>query len=146
MKVLIINGPNINLIGIREVSIYGTQTYQDLVQFIHTVASNLKMECEVFQSNHEGVLIDAIQEARLLYDGIIINGGGYTHTSIAIMDALKSIHLPVIEVHLSDIKNREDFRKFSYLSLVSVETICGLGFKGYELSLEKMKEILRKKI
>lgn len=132
MKILVINGPNLNMLGIREKNIYGDRTYPELVGYIERQAEKHGVSVEVWQSNHEGRIIDKIQEAYEKFDGIIINGGGYTHTSIAIMDAIKAVHLPAVEVHLSDIYSREDFRKHSYLSLACEKTICGLGFRGYD--------------
>ncbi|MBR6700876.1 MAG: type II 3-dehydroquinate dehydratase [Firmicutes bacterium] len=131
MNILVINGPNLNMLGIREREIYGQRTYPELVGYIERCAEDHGIKVEVYQSNHEGAIIDKIQDAYGKADAIIINGGGYTHTSIAIMDALKAVMLPAVEVHISDIHNREEFRKHSYLSLVCEKTICGLGFKGY---------------
>ncbi|MBR6503510.1 MAG: type II 3-dehydroquinate dehydratase [Firmicutes bacterium] len=136
MKILVINGPNLNMIGIREKEIYGTRTYPELVGYVERCAEDLGLETEVVQSNHEGAIIDFIQEAYGRYDGIVINGGGYTHTSIAIMDALKAVEIPSVEVHLSDILSREDFRHHSYLSMVCEKTICGKGFEVYREALE----------
>lgn len=136
MKLLIINGPNLNMLGIREKEIYGQQTYHELVRFIERSAEDKNIDVEVFQSNHEGDIIDKIQEAYGKADGLIINGGGYTHTSVAIMDAIKAVQLPAVEVHISDISQREDFRKLSYLSMVCEKTICGKGFKGYEEAMD----------
>lgn len=136
MKILVINGPNLNFIGIREPEVYGDQTYPELVGYIERKAEDFGVEVEVTQSNHEGTIIDKLQEAYEKFDAVIINGGGYTHTSIAIMDAIKSIQKPCVEVHLSDIHAREDFRKQSYLSLVCEKTICGKGFAGYAEAIE----------
>lgn len=132
MNILVINGPNLNMLGIREKDIYGHRTYPELVGYIERCAEDQGVKVEVYQSNHEGCIIDRIQEAYGKVDGIIINGGGYTHTSVAIMDAIKAVMIPAVEVHISDINNREKFRKHSYLSLVCEKTICGLGFKGYD--------------
>lgn len=131
MKILVLNGPNLNMLGIREKDIYGEQTYPELVGYIERIAEAESAEIEIYQSNHEGDIIDRIQEAYGVADGIIINGGGYTHTSIAIMDAIKAVQLPAVEVHLSDISSREDFRKLSYLSKVCEKSIMGRGFAGY---------------
>lgn len=143
MKILVLNGPNINMLGIREPSIYGKETYQDLVDYINKWSNELNIEVEVFQSNHEGVLIDKIQEAYYhKIDGIIINGGGYTHTSIAILDALKSVQIPTVEVHISDIKKRDAFRTHSYIGLYAFKSIMGYGLNGYKMALVALKEKL----
>ncbi len=132
MKILVINGPNLNFLGIREPEIYGSDTYEDLCKLIYNKAKEINLELEIFQSNHEGEIIDKIQEAYFKkVDGIVINPGGYTHTSIAIMDALKAVMIPCVEVHISDINGREEFRKNSYISLVAKKTIKGHGFNGY---------------
>ena len=136
MKILVINGPNLNMIGIREKEIYGTRTYPELVGYIERCAEDAGVETEVVQSNNEGTIIDFIQEAYGRIDGIIINGGGYTHTSVAIMDALKAVQIPAVEVHLSDIFKREEFRRFSYLSMVCEKTISGKGFEVYREAIE----------
>ncbi len=134
--ILVINGPNINMLGIREPDIYGKNTYEDLVDYIYKQAEIRQIKAEIFQSNYEGEIITMIQNSISKYDGIIINAGGYTHTSIAILDALKAVNLPVVEVHLSDISNREDFRKNSFISLVAKKVIKGKGFLGYSEALE----------
>lgn len=140
MKLLVLNGPNINMLGIREPHIYGTQTYQDLCQLINEYCQKHNIEVEIFQSNHEGVLVDKIQEAYFnKIDGIVINPGAYTHTSIAILDALKSVNIPCIEVHISNVDNREDFRKISYVSLACKKTIKGLGLIGYIHAIEELR-------
>jgi 3-dehydroquinate dehydratase II len=144
MKCLVINGPNLNLLGIREPSIYGYSNYQDLVEYIRNIGHVLNMEIEIFQSNHEGALIDKIQSAYKTYDGIIINPAAYTHTSIALMDALKAVNLPSIEVHLSDISQREAFRKTSYVSLACLKTFSGEGFLSYQKALEHLYVYLKK--
>ena len=131
MKILVINGPNLNMLGIREPGIYGKSTYADLLEMISSHAGEKGVEVEFFQSNHEGDIVDKIQEAYKKADGIVINPAAYTHTSIAILDALKSVGIPTVEVHISDISEREDFRKFSYVSLYAEKTICGKGFSGY---------------
>ncbi len=141
MKVLIINGPNLNMIGIREPSIYGNNTYDDLVSYCKDAANELGIEVDIFQSNHEGAIIDKIQEAYKKVDGIVINAGAYTHYSIAIMDALKSVDIPTVEVHLSDVYKREEFRHVSYIKLVSIQTIVGLGFEGYKKAMETLKRL-----
>ncbi len=136
MKLLIINGPNLNMLGIREPDIYGKQTFAALEEYIRTNAKALGHDVTLFQSNHEGAIVDTIQEAYGVFDGIIINPAAYTHTSVAILDALKAVAIPAVEVHLSDISDREDFRKHSYVSMVAKKTICGLGFEGYKAALE----------
>ena len=136
MKILVINGPNLNMLGIREPSIYGKQDFSALVQYIKDSASELGLEVTLFQSNHEGAIVDNIQEAYGVYDGIVINPAAYTHTSVAILDALKSVGIPTVEVHISDINTREEFRRHSYVSMVAKQTICGLGFEGYRRALE----------
>ena len=136
MKVLVLNGPNINFLGIREPEIYGKTTYSQLVEKISAHACELGIEVTFFQSNHEGEIVDIIQSAYGLYDGIVINPAAYTHTSVAILDALKAVGIPTVEVHLSDINSREEFRKHSFVSIIAVKTICGLGFEGYRKALE----------
>lgn len=131
MKFLVINGPNLNMLGIREPDIYGKNTYADLVRLITEHAEKLNVDVECFQSNHEGSIVDKIQEAYGKRDGIIINPGAYTHTSIAILDALKSVGIPAIEVHISDVDSREEFRKISYITSYCIERIAGMGFAGY---------------
>ena len=138
MKILVLNGPNLNMLGVREPEIYGKQSYHALVDFIHDTASELGCEVEVRQSNHEGVLVDWIQEALGKFDGIIINPAAYTHTSVAILDALKAVALPAIEVHLSDINTREPFRHTSYAGMACIKTIKGLGFEGYRQALQAL--------
>lgn len=132
MKILVINGPNLNFLGIREVSIYGSNTYNDLCTLILDKAKKLNIDIEIFQSNSEGKIIDKIHEAYFnKVDGIVINPAGYTHTSVAILDALKAVMIPTVEVHISDIKARESFRQHSFVSMVAKKTIAGLGFQGY---------------
>ena len=137
MKILVINGPNLNMLGIREPDIYGSQTFSALEDFIRASALELGHEVVLFQSNHEGEIVDTIQRAYGIFDGIVINPAAYTHTSVAILDALKAVAIPTVEVHLSDINSRDEFRKFSYVSLVAKNTICGLGFEGYKKALEE---------
>ena len=139
MKILVINGPNLNMLGIREPDIYGKQSFAALEEFIRRSAEELGHSVTLFQSNHEGAIIDAIQEAYGKYEGIVINPAAYTHTSIAILDALKAVGIPTVEVHLSDINTREDFRKHSFVSLIAKKTVCGLGFEGYKVALEYFK-------
>ncbi len=131
MKILIINGPNLNLLGLREPEIYGNRTYDALCASIRDFCAEAGAECEIFQSNHEGVLVDKIQEAYGKVDGIIINPAAYTHTSVAILDALKAVAIPTVEVHISKVSEREAFRQTSYVSLCAIKTIQGLGFEGY---------------
>ncbi len=131
MKILVINGPNLNMLGIREPDIYGKATLDDLETMIAEKCSGMGIECSFFQSNHEGDLVECIQEAYQDADGIIINAGAYTHTSIAILDALKAAGIPAVEVHISDISERESFRSLSYVSYYAMKTIIGKGFNGY---------------
>lgn len=131
MRILVINGPNLNMLGIREPEIYGRQTYGDLVELIGAEAAKLGVEAEFVQSNHEGALVDAIQSAYGRCDGIIINPAAYTHTSIALLDAVKSVGVPTVEVHISDPDTREEFRKLSYIRKACIATVKGKGFAGY---------------
>lgn len=131
MKILVINGPNLNLLGLREPEIYGKQSYAALLDYISETAEALGVEAEFFQSNHEGALVDAIQQAYGSADAIIINPAAYTHTSVAILDALKAVALPAVEVHLSDVSQREPFRQVSYAGMACVKTFSGMGFAGY---------------
>ncbi len=135
-KILIVNGVNLNMLGVREKSIYGEKSYKDLVRYLKTCAKGLKIKIKIFQSNIEGEIVDCIQFARGRADGIVINAGAYTHTSIAILDALKAVEIPTVEVHLSDINAREEFRQFSYISQVAIKTIVGKGFEGYGEALQ----------
>ena len=136
MKILVINGPNLNMLGIREPDIYGKQDFAALQSFIRNAAEELGHEVTLFQSNHEGEIVDAIQAAYKVFDGIVINPAAYTHTSVAILDALKAVGIPTVEVHLSDINTREEFRKHSFVSMIAKKTVCGLGFEGYRKALE----------
>lgn len=136
MKILVINGPNLNMLGIREPDIYGKQDFEALQKYIRECADALSLKVTLFQSNHEGEIVDVIQAAYGVYDGIVINPAAYTHTSVAILDALKAVGIPTVEVHLSDINSREEFRRHSFVSLVAKKTIAGLGFEGYKLALE----------
>ncbi|MCR5173839.1 MAG: type II 3-dehydroquinate dehydratase [Oscillospiraceae bacterium] len=142
MKVLVINGPNLNMLGIREPGVYGNGSYNDLVALIRRTAEEEGMETDFFQSNHEGALVDAIQQAYGVYDGLILNPGAYTHTSIAILDALKAVSLPAVEVHISDVSKREPFRQISYAGMACVKTYMGLGFDGYLHALRFLKQYL----
>ena len=142
MKLMIINGVNLNMLGIREPGIYGNTTYQDLVNFLEEKAKERNIEIKVVQSNHEGVLVDFIQECYFeKYDGIIINPGAYTHTSIALLDALKAVNIPAVEVHISDVSKREEFRQVSYISLAVIARVMGKGINGY---IEAMDILLNK--
>ena len=136
MKILFLNGPNLNMLGIREPEIYGQKTYSDLEQYIRDFSAELGIECKILQSNHEGVLVDAIQEAYGVMDAIVINAAAYTHTSIAILDAMKSVCLPAVEVHLSDVSKREDFRQLSYVGMACEQVFSGHGFAGYRMAAE----------
>lgn len=142
MKLLVINGPNLNMLGIREPAIYGRATYADLLDLIKAEADRLGVEVSFFQSNHEGALVDAIQAAYGKVDGIVINPGAYTHTSVALLDAVKAVGLPTVEVHISDPDTREDFRKNSYIRAACVKTIKGRGFEGYLEALRFLKDSL----
>lgn len=145
MKLLVINGPNLNMLGIREPEIYGTLTYPELCTYIQNIGIENSVEIALFQSNHEGAIVDRIQEAYQTVDGIIINPGAYTHTSIAILDALKSVNLPAIEVHLSNPFEREKFRHISYVSLACFQSFYGEGIIGYQKAIHAMLELLQKK-
>ena len=136
MRILIINGPNMNMLGIREPEVYGAQSYEDLLDFISDAAEELGAKPVFFHSNSEGAIIDAIQDALGEFDGIVINPAAYAHTSIAIADALKAVGIPAVEVHLTDINAREQYRRFSYTSDACLKTICGMGFEGYREALE----------
>lgn len=136
MKILVINGPNLNMLGIREPGIYGNENYETLLVQIEEWARELDCEVECFQSNHEGAIIDEIQAAYGDFDGIVINAGGYTHTSIAIMDAIRAVGIPAVEVHISDITKRESFRNSSFVGLACVAHYIGLGIEGYKKALE----------
>jgi len=144
VKILVINGPNLNMLGIREPDIYGRTTYADLLVMIKKEADVIGVDVEFMQSNHEGDIVDAIQAAYGNTDGIIINPGAYTHTSVAILDALKSVGIPAIEVHISDPDTREEFRKISYVRLACIDTIKGRGLSGYTDALKQMAEYLKK--
>lgn len=139
-KILVINGANLNMLGIREKAVYGEKTYRDLITFIKKSAKERGLKVKIFQSNHEGEIVDEIQRAYRRYDGIIINAGGYTHTSVVIADALKAVDIPTVEVHLTDIYAREDFRKRSFISSVAKKTIVGKGFPGYADALDYFAE------
>lgn len=140
MHLLVINGPNLNMLGIREPDVYGKNTYADLCNMIKAKADEMNVTVELFQSNYEGAIVDKIQEALGKADGIVINPAAYTHTSVAILDALKAVRIPACEVHISDINSREEFRKFSYVSLYAEKTVAGYGFDGYIMAMEYLKE------
>ena len=143
MKLLIINGPNLNLLGLREPDVYGSRNYAELVRMIDRHAVELGVECAVFQSNHEGAIVDRIQQAYYEgVDGIVINPAAYTHTSVALLDALKAVSIPAVEVHISNVSEREDFRQISYVRLAAIATIAGKGFEGYLEAMDLLKERL----
>ena len=144
MKILVINGPNLNMLGIREPDHYGRETYSDLVAKIEKYCEEKAIECECYQSNHEGCLVDKIQQAYGNIDGIVINPGAYTHTSVAILDAVKSVMIPTVEVHISKVEEREDFRQISYIRLAAVKTITGLGTDGYLRGIDFLIDYLKK--
>lgn len=141
MKLLIINGPNLNLLGVREPDIYGKKDFAALEAFIREVCAAEGIECELFQSNHEGAIVDKIQSALGRFDGIVINPAAYTHTSVAILDALKAVALPAVEVHLSDVSAREEFRHISYAGMACEKTFMGLGFDGYKEAILYLKRL-----
>ena len=136
MKLLVLNGPNLNMLGIREPNLYGKQDYKALVSYIKGVAKENGVSVKVVQSNYEGKLVTLIQKAKDKFDGIIINAGAYTHTSVAILDALKAVGLLTVEVHLTDINSREEFRRLSYVSMIAEKQIAGKGFEGYKQAIE----------
>ncbi len=145
MRILVINGPNINMLGIREPGIYGSETYSSLVKLISDYCDSREIEVEFFQSNHEGAIVDRIQEAYGVFDGIVINPAAYTHTSVAILDALKAVSIPAVEVHISAVNEREDFRQISYAGKACVKTYMGLGFNGYIEAVKFLEDYLTKK-
>lgn len=140
MHLLIINGPNLNMLGIREPDIYGKSTYADLCDMIKSKADEMNVTIELFQSNHEGSIVDKIQEAYKKADGIVINPAAYTHTSVAILDALKAVAIPTCEVHISDVDSREEFRRISYVGLYAEKKFAGYGFDGYLMAMDYLKE------
>ena len=144
MKILVINGPNINMLGIREPDVYGKQTFADLLAFLDRIAAEEGIEIEQYQSNHEGCLVDKIQEAYGRFDGIVINPAAYTHTSVAILDALKAVSLPAVEVHISNVDAREPFRQISYPGMACIHTIKGQGLDGYRQAVCYLKAYLTK--
>ena len=144
MKLLVINGPNLNLLGRREPDIYGREDFAALCAFIRSAAAEVNAEVELYQSNHEGDIVDKIQDAIDRFDGIVINPAAYTHTSIAILDALKAVGIPAVEVHISDVSKREAFRQISYAGMACVKTYMGLGLDGYRQAILWLKEYLEK--
>lgn len=140
MKILVLNGPNLNMLGIREPGIYGKQDFSALLELLQEAGREAGVTVNQYQSNHEGDLVDAIQAAYGVYDGIVINPGAYTHTSIAILDALKAVAIPAVEVHISDVDNREPFRQISYAGMACVKTYKGLGLEGYRKAIHFLKE------
>ncbi len=142
MKILVLNGPNINMLGIREPDIYGKEDFKTLCKNIEEYAREKKIEVKLYQSNHEGCLVDEIQGAYGVFDGIVINPGAYTHTSIALLDAVKAVGIPTVEVHISDVSKREDFRQISYIRSACVKTIAGHGIAGYTEALDFLREKL----
>ena len=144
MKSLVINGPNLNMLGLREPSIYGERSYKALVELIETVCRDEEIQVEVFQSNHEGAIVDKIQAAYGVFDGIVINPAAYTHTSVAILDALKAVSIPAVEVHISDVSTRESFRQVSYAGMACIKTYMGHGFEGYAMAIRYLKGYLSK--
>lgn len=141
MKILVLNGPNLNLLGVREPALYGARTYADLGRFVAQTAADLGVEVEMRQTNHEGTLVDWIQEARGIFDAIVLNAAAYTHTSVAILDALKAVRIPTVEVHLTEPKEREEFRRVSYVGMVAERTCSGRGFDSYA---DAMKYLVHK--
>ena len=142
MKLLIINGPNLNLLGIREPEIYGSDGYAVLEKLIRDTCYDENISVEIFQSNHEGAIVDTIQAAHGIYDGIVINPAAYTHTSIAILDALKAVAIPTVEVHITDVESREDFRQVSYAGKACIKTIMGLGLEGYRQGILFLRDYI----
>ena len=140
MKILVINGPNLNMLGVREPDIYGKNTYADLLELIAQTASDLQIKVDHFQSNHEGAIVDTIQAAYGVYDGIVINPAAYTHTSVAILDALKAVSIPAVEVHISNVDSREAFRQISYPGMYCENTIKGQGIDGYRQAIVYLQE------
>ena len=143
MKILVLNGPNINMLGIREPGVYGSTSYSELLRLLDLWAAELEVQMEHYQSNHEGCLVDKIQDAYGKFDGIVINPAAYTHTSIAILDALKAVAIPAVEVHISDVRQRENFRQISYAGRACVKTIMGQGLDGYRQAMIFLKAYLQ---
>ena len=139
MKILVINGPNLNMLGVREKNIYGDKDYKSLIRSIKAYAKEKRVSVKCFQSNYEGAIVTKIQKAYKKFDGIVINPGAYTHTSVAILDALKAVNIPTVEVHISNVNEREEFRKISFVKLFAFKTIAGEGFNGYNLAIDALK-------
>ena len=146
MKILVLNGPNLNMLGIREPDIYGRKTFSDLLQLLEDTGRELGIEVEQYQSNHEGDLVDKIQWSYGKMDGIVINPAAYTHTSVAILDALKAVGIPAVEVHISDVDSRESFRQISYAGMACCKTIKGHGLMGYVEAIQYLDQLLNHKI
>lgn len=144
MNILVINGPNLNMLGIREPNLYGKADYAALVQLVEETCAQEGIGVEIFQSNHEGAIVDKIQEAYGRKDGIVINPAAYTHTSVAILDALKAVSIPAVEIHISDVSQREDFRQISYAGKACIKTFMGLGLEGYRQAILYLKDYLEK--
>ena len=144
MNILVINGPNLNMLGIREPDLYGKADYAALVQLVEETCAREGIGVEIFQSNHEGAIVDKIQEAYGRKDGIVINPAAYTHTSVAILDALKAVSIPAVEIHISDVSQRDDFRQISYAGKVCIKTFMGLGLEGYRQAILYLKDYLKK--
>lgn len=144
MRILVLNGPNINMLGIREPQHYGSETFGQLLQKIRSYAKEMGVSVTCYQSNHEGDLVDMIQAAYGRYDGIIINPGAYTHTSVALLDAVKSVTIPTVEVHISKVESREDFRQVSYVRQACIATITGMGTDGYLMAVDKLLEAVKR--
>ena len=143
MKLLILNGPNINMLGVREPDVYGRETYASLCQIVRQHAETLGVDVELYQSNHEGDLVDKIQQAYGNTDGIVFNPAAYTHTSVALLDALKAVSIPTVEVHISDVSQRENFRQVSFVRAACIATIAGHGLQGYPEAMDLLAEALR---
>lgn len=144
MNILVINGPNLNMLGIREPNLYGKADYAALVQLVEETCAQEGIGVEIFQSNHEGAIVDKIQEAYGRKDGIVINPAAYTHTSVAILDALKAVSIPAVEIHISDVSQREDFRQISYAGKACIKTFMGMGLEGYRQAILYLKDYLEK--
>ena len=140
MKILVINGPNINMLGVREPEVYGSRSYADLCEYIMDYCGGRGVQAELAQSNHEGVIVDMIQDAFGVFDGIVINPAAYTHTSVALLDAVKAVGIPTVEVHISALDSREDFRQVSYIRAACAATFSGLGFEGYKRAIDFLLE------
>ncbi|MBP2025691.1 type II 3-dehydroquinate dehydratase [Peptoniphilus stercorisuis] len=142
MKLLVVNGPNINLLGLREPKIYGNKNYCDLLRYLEKLQSELNIKIDHFQSNHEGDIVDTIQDSYKKYDGIVINPAAYTHTSVAILDALKAVNIPTVEVHISKVSERENFRQINFIREYVIKSFEGFGIEGYKYAIEYLKDYL----